>query len=462
VGDRRTLRARRSIRLLGLYLGLVTVFVLLMTAVYVLPQASIIRNLQASMPTLNAEGQRPPPFGDNLAYQLDTATDAQMLDPAIVTRSNHPMLNAMAADRGGAGGLQQSPTAQLPGRLPFPVNTITALGASVAGNRGTSYHYATYWHGYEVVLRPALIVLDYTGIRWLNAALLLLLLVIVLTGLHRATGWQAPVALLIALLLTGTVVVPLCLAISPDYYVMLCAVLAVLELERRGNLARLDLELFLSIGMLTSFFALLANPLLTLGMPLIVVFIIRGKPERTEPPLANAALAVRLSVAWALGYAGAWIAKWFIGSAALQTNVIRNATAQVMYRLGVTSAQPHPLSGVKLNILIQVRSVLTPHPEQQPILILFVIAIVAIATWLLIKHRQPNATVASVLPVLLAVPLPYLWYLVTNQYSTSWCFIAYRVQAVAIFAITYVVLASIRWSAAAGVPARESGGDGGR
>ena len=439
---------RRAGRLLGLFVGLILVFVLAMTAVYALPQVRIVENLQASMGTLDAEGLSPQPLADSAGYTLYNYTDALMLDTSIVTRSGSPLLKAMADDHGEAGGIQTGGASDLPGRLPMPVNTITALAASAAGHRGPASAYAYYWHGYQVVLRPALLFFTYADIRWLNMLGLALLSFIVLITMDRFAGWEATAAFFFSLVLVGSFVVPLSLAFSPDFYVMLTAMLAVLLLAKRECFCRVDMEIFLVAGMLTAFLDLLTAPLLTLGMPLVVVFIMLGRSGRVQRFVRNVALAIKLSAVWVLGYAAAWMAKWYIGSAVLHINVAQMAWAEFLFRVGARQ-DFRPLQGLVANIAVLAKGLLMEHPTRHDaVLLIPVLAVIVVAIWMLVRYRRPHEAVISTLPVLLVVPLPYLFFLVANQASVNNQSFGYRMQAMAVFAILYAVLASIDWRAA--------------
>jgi hypothetical protein len=91
-------------------------------------------------------------------------------------------------------------------------------------------------------------------------------------------------------------------------------------------------------------------------------------------------------------------------------------------------------------------ALLTQHPTRHDaVLVIPVLVVIAIAVWLLMRFRRPHEAVISVLPVLLVVPLPYLWFVAVNQHSAVHTFFTYRIQAMAIFAILYAVLASIDW-----------------
>jgi hypothetical protein len=439
--------ARRGGRLLGIFVGLVLVFVLAMTAVYALPQGRIVENLQASVGTLAAEGQHPQILADSTGYVLCNYTDALMLDTSIVTRPGGPLLTAMADDHGQAGGVQTGGASDLPGRLPMPVDTIAALAASAAGQRGPASAYAYYWHGYQVFLRPALIFFTYTDIRWLNMLGLALLGFVVLIAMDRLVGWKAAAAFFFSLLLVGGFVVPVSLAFSPVFYVMLASVLAVLLLAKGDRFSRVDLEIFLVTGMLTAFFDLLTAPLLTLGMPLVVVFVVLGRDGRVRNLARDARLAVRLSATWAFGYGAAWIAKWFLASAIVHVDVVHSAATEFLFRVGATQG-PRPIEGLVTNFVSLVMAVLTQNPTHHDRLFLIAgLVVVVIVVLLLVRFRQPREIVVGALPVLLVVPLPYLWFLLANQHSTDNAYFTYRIQAMALFAILYVVLASIDFGA---------------
>jgi len=90
-----------------------------------------------------------------------------------------------------------------------------------------------------------------------------------------------------------------------------------LGVGRQVWFGRWDLEVFLVIGMLTAFFDLFTAPLITLGLPLLMLFLVRESVQEEYGMRTGVVDTVKFGAIWAVGYASSWASKWFIGSAVI-------------------------------------------------------------------------------------------------------------------------------------------------
>jgi hypothetical protein len=411
----------RVLRLAGIYLLLLAVFVLALTIVYALPQQSIPPHLTASVNVLG--GESPFPLIRSYAYKLDNSTDALMLDTTFRQPSDSPLVAAMASTK------ELSPTG----------DTVAALAQTATGTRLSPGHYSYYWSGYQVVLRPLVILFDYSQIRALNTVALLLVSAAVLLLLGNVAGWKAVVSFVAALLVCGFFMAAWSLQYANMTYLTLFAMLAVLLALRRDSLERFDWEIFFVTGMLAAFFDLLTVPLLTLGLPLAIVLIARSKSSKSGGVQPQARYALSMSGLWALGYVASWSAKWMIGQAVLHEDVLGSAGKQVLFRAssdpGVSRAEPIFRTFFQMFPMSVSGSLEVAKPVG--LLVLAILAIVAAGFFLLRRFHQELDRDAA---VLLVAPLPYLWYLFASNHSVDHMVYTYRLQAIAVFAVFYIAL----------------------
>lgn len=429
--------ALRALRLAALYLAMVSAFVIAMTAVYALPQGRIMAHVRESLPLLKAEGRYPRPVLDKRqrAYMLDNYTDALMLDAAIVSTDRGPLYAAMGCFKGAS-------TADDP---------IAALVQTAAGRRQNASPYAYYWHGYQLLLRPSLLLMTYGDIRYLNILLLSALAFWVATALRDRGGRLLAGTFLFSLVLAGFYLAPLSMQFSGIVYLTLLGTLAVLALDRRDALRQWGVELFLVVGMLTSFVDLLTAPLLTLGMPLAVALVLLGREERASRAWRSLLLAAGLSLSWAFGYAASWVTKWFAASAVLHSNIVRMAGSELLFRVGARDERSRVAEALMANFLklfpmvrgeTLLKSGVVHDWLASPYVLLLPLAI-AVALWLLAFNRKPSEEIARALPVLWVAPLPYLWIAAASNHSAHHAWFTYRIQAVTVFAVSYALLASV-------------------
>lgn len=376
----------------------------------------------------------PQPVLDHRAIRLDNYTDALMLDTSFVSRPGGPLVAAMAADHMVAAGL----------------DPIASLKATVSGSSVPRSPYSYYWHGYQVALRPLLLLFSYGDIRYLNMLALGILALVTIVSLNRRAGTAAAIAFALALIATGFYVVPLSLQFSSMTYVMLVAVLVILAARTAGISDRLDVEILLAAGMLTAFLDLLTAPLLTLGVPLAVVLILAGRSRSSRDLAADARAVVGGGVAWVVGYAGCWVAKWAIGTVVLRTDVFRAALAQLLFRTGMDKGGLRYLAALRWNILnlfpilrADTFSSLRRVPVAAAVAAVLMLTLVTLAVVVARRSRATKGDMRKATPVLLVAPLPYLWFVVVNNHSAIHNWFTYRIQAITIFAVLYVLLSAV-------------------
>jgi hypothetical protein len=413
---------RRVLRLCAIYVALVGVFTLSLTLVYALPQQSIPMHLAESAGTLSAES--PFPIVRSYAYMLDNYTDALMLDTTYRQPSDSPLYAAMASTK----------------ELPQNDNPVDALTQTATGVRSSPSHYSYYWSGYQVVLRPLVILFNYSQIRYLNLVGLLLLSSVVMVQLRRVAGWNAAIALMAAVLICGFFMAPWSLQYSNMTYLMLWAVLAVLVALEHRSLDRLDWEIFFVTGALAAFFDLLTVPLLTLGLPLAVVLIARSRSPRRSGLRTQAAYSVVMSGIWALGYVGSWCAKWTVGQVVLREDVWGAAVKEVFFRAGLSDHGVSRADAIFETFFQMFPMSLAGSLEVGKVFGLLVLGVLAIVFVCFLFLRRTAPQLDRDAAVLLVVPLPYLWYVVASNHSLNQKVYTYRIQAIAVFALLYFAL----------------------
>ena len=412
----------RITRLGGIYVLLVATFVLALTAVYALPQQSIPSHLTESVAQLRAE--TPFPLVRTRAYMLDDYTDALMLDTTFRQASDSPLFAAMASTK----------------ELSASGSTVDALAQTATGVRSKPSHYSYYWSGYQVVLRPLVILFNYAQIRLINLIALLLLSGLVLFVLGAVIGWKGVASFAAALLACGFFIVPLSLQYSNMTYLMLLSMLAVLFALKRRSFERFDWEIFFVVGMLAAFFDLLTAPLLTLGIPLAIALIARSKSSSRSRLQFQLAYAATASGLWGLGYVTSWGAKWVIGQAALREDVWGSAVKQIFFRAGLSDQGASRGQAIFATFFQLFPMSLAGSLRVGEALGMSVLAVLAIVVLGFLVLRRAHPTLDRDAAVLLVIPLPYLWYLVASNHSLAHMAFTYRIQAIAVFALFYVAL----------------------
>ncbi|MDR3314788.1 MAG: hypothetical protein LBS96_10110 [Oscillospiraceae bacterium] len=385
---------RHAVEFLCLFAVLTIVFFVLITAAYAVPQSKIDANLQASRALLEASDSLNPqlPFGKGIL--MDYYTDKLML--------------TLAEREEGVGVIR---TAQVE-------------------------HYARYWHGYQVYLRPALALGNLQDLRWVNTlvqyAAICLLAALLAKRLHPVFA----VCFGASLALVDYLVVPYSFQFSGVFLVMLAASIALLALcEKPWFQARMP-QFFFITGAVTVFTDLLTAPVITLGVPLALLLLLRAR-GKNEHPLRSFLALIGNGVAWAAGYVALWFSKWLMASVVLHRNEILISLRQILFRTG-TSADGYIYISMGENADLQTwgdyenldrfaafRSAIETWMELNW-LSLFVAAVLAASLVACLLSRRARNAIPDAAPLLAVALIAPLWLLLLGQHTAIHNWFTYR------------------------------------
>lgn len=285
---------------------------LLMLA-YMLPVD--VRNRNTSYETLNQERWYPRVtvagyysedyFHSWLPDVLDDTTDRIILHTALDDRKGNPLVSAMESYSDYMG----------------------------------SYPY--YWHGYVSVLRPAMLLFDYTELRVVSSIGQTVLLLALAFLIGREKGIRYVAMLLTSYVLLMPAAVSMSLQFTWVFYIALIGTLVLLK--KRGFFSEKGryVFFFLILGMLTSYFDLLTYPLVTWGIPLIWWLVTDGSDREERFWVGR---VIRSGFGWIAGYAGMWAMKWALASAVLHQDVFESAMNEVFFRSGTLEGEVYSLA----------------------------------------------------------------------------------------------------------------------
>jgi len=302
---------RLSGKLIVAYVTMAMVFTVLMIGVSCIPKSVVSKNVVSSMKVMENEGLYRKIMNFKL-FQLDNFTDTYMMNLIVSADSQHPVEAAM---------MNYTYKFSKFLNLAYDTEKVAQDQIPVGGKNS----YARYWHGYQVVLKPLLVVMDYSAIRVVNYIALTVLLFGLSVLMWKHIGRKACVLFLVSLMLINFLMVPLSLQFSTSFYISFISMLVVIKgrkmLEDESNL----LTLFFCIGGVTAFMDLLTTPQLTLGLPLICWLLMSEKKCKWK-------LVIYVSFIWALGYGLLWASKWGIGYLLTGNDILASAREAVELR----------------------------------------------------------------------------------------------------------------------------------
>ncbi len=388
---------KRNILKLSLtYLALLVIFTSLIICINFIPKSAIKENLIKSSIFLHNEGIYKN-YTNNINFRLDNFTDALMLNIVATVNEEKPIDAAMKSYYLYAD----------------PISERATLIEKAANDDDTIWQcpYGRYWHGYQILLRPLLVVFDYAQIRILNYTLFAFLISICFMQICRKISKGVAVIFLSSLLVINFPIIPMSMQFSNCFYMLLIATIAVLKFpvltKNRTNL----LCTFFAIGAATSYFDLLTTPVLTLGFPMIAYLLANEKKNKLKE-------VVIISIIWGVGYGLMWASKWGICYAITGDSILDNALGSVKLR----SSQS--LNGGNITTMKVIKTFgihLIPY-----FLILPIISF--------IKNRS-TVELKKYGYLLLIAMIPPIWYFVLKNHSICHTWFTWRAMLLSIFSL---------------------------
>lgn len=376
--------------------GLLLLFyVISMSLAFLIPDGLLMEKWQESVNVISGEGKRWMVIPGNEATKLDTFTDNLMFQRLRNRDGLNPLQAAMWNDG-----------------------------------------YYRYWMGIQIILRPLLIVLNYSGIRYLNIFFVLGLLSFTFSAISRSLGKKIAAVFLVSLAMVNVWIFPLSMQYTSAYAVMMIAILCLCVCFKKGLLKdNQDVLFFFVIGSFTNFFDLLTVPLLTFGMPFVVYFALVNK-QTIRSFVSNFLLLLKTGLAWLFGYVLTWTAKWAIGSIVLKENIFVSAIRQILFRTAGNEEYPLAPEETMRNLI----NLMFPSYALKIIGLLLVL-------WLIvfIFYKKPWKQIVSCLPLLLVALLPYVWFVILLNHNQHHYYFTYRIQAMTVFSVCVFLIFSIDW-----------------
>ena len=382
---------------------LIAVFFVSMTLVYCIPTSWIQGNVEKSIEVLEGEGEYPMYFFYRHSAIIDIHTDKLMYESLIQNRDYYnPIQAAMSINQ-----------------------------------------YPRYWHGYQVLLRPLTVVFQVQELRYLG--MLTFHLLFFWSAWLMAKKTKPLYAMFYVLTVASGYVVflPVCFQFLTTFLVLFVSLIVLLRrYDKNKPLPAVKWMLyFFVVGMVENFFDFLTYPILTLGIPLVLLLWLRVRDEQADFR-SNFWFMFKASLTWFFGYALTWISKWLLSAAILGVRYFWRTMSVVQYRLEGSEEEPLDRIGtiqrnLKAWLNVQDGGVIS----WSKIALLILIVAVVLIIWRKLKDWK---TVGAYLPILFVAAYPYIWYLVMSNHSQIHYWYTYRAQLVALFAGLVFLAAILR------------------
>ena len=182
---------------------------------------------------------------------------------------------------------------------------------------------------------------------------------------------------------------------------------------------------FFVLGSLTAYFDLLTAPMLTLGLPLLVMLALKPK-EKLSGAFKGLTLA---SLLWAVGYGLTWVTKWILATLLTSENIWKDGFHNLSNRSGVLDDYGR-------------WDALMDNMDLLPWTFIFLAlaVILVLACWHF--HRQGWR---RALPLLVVALIPWVWYLFAANHSYLHSWFTFRAQAVTVAGLLLAAMQFVDW-----------------
>ena len=274
--------------------------------------------------------------------------------------------------------------------------------------------YYRYWHGNLFIFKILLSLFNYDTIIIISFILQIMIIGLIIKYMIRKNLRKYIFAFITSLLLINPFIMSFSLQYYPCYFIMLISVLFVLKHENYLLNGRLFYYFFI-IGMMTNYFDFLSFPLLTLGIPLIFVYILN-----INIGFKNICICILL---WGLGYFGLWFMKWLTISLIYNFNAFYDVFDTIVLRT----------SAYNCNRFIYFIYPFVVYGEPFLLLLLICLVIYYIYTFYKEKTIIGLSDYKNNYLLFIIMLIPIIWFLVLFNHSYVHLFLSHRIVMIIFF-----------------------------
>lgn len=398
---------KKVLKYLIIYVSLAALFSISMIVTYSLPNNRIRKNVEESIDVFKEEGTCYIPFFKQGGALLDSHTDALILNIAMnkgMNESNikNAMENSFFEDETGGG--------------------VSSLDNALSEEQN-NHEYSRYWHGVQVVIRPLLVFFTYTEIRYIMMIGVFSLLAIVLALIGKQLGTKLAVAFALVISMMFIVVIPVSIQYTCIFVVTLLSMISVLLLYKYNKEKNIYAAFFI-IGAFSTFFDLLTYPLITFGLPLVLVMLFENR--KNTGILKQILKVIELGILWVSGYTLLFVTKWVFASIILRKDAVTLALDQILFR--VNGNEKYPVSRWE-TIKINYEYFFIPVAKK----IMMILTGIWAVMFALYRKKIKECKIAITL--ILIASIPYMWFFVFAGHSGIHAWFTNRIQAITAFAL---------------------------
>ena len=411
-----------AVKLAAVFGAVVAAGSILLILASAIPDINIDQNIRISSEKMLKEGKYPEvvPGREDYYYRVDNWTEAALLNMIYTGSSEHPVEAAFAQkeyqpDKKGISGVER----------------LAAAIQDGSEENGSYVLRSTYWLGVRVLLLPLLTVADYYTLRpfllFFNLMLFFGMTILLVKKVDTKTG----VAFFFSILMMNyfVSVVQWCNGLPCLWIVAAVIIYVFSKFPQKIDYCCL----FLLAGALTSYFDWFSVPLITFGLPAIVIIVLTIQSESDRTFFDHFNFLFQSGFGWCLGYGLMLISRVAISTMVEGSGSFQNFWERVVYNI---TSSGNSDGGARLQEKLM--TVLNGFTGIFPlsiwgrkfagvVLFLGIIIVVFLAIWF--YKKIPGISALAIVSL-----APFVWFIVFNGYCRVHYWIAFRVFIITVFA----------------------------
>lgn len=284
------------------------------------------------------------------------------------------------------------------------------------------WFYTRYWMGFRVVLRLALLFFNYAQIKRYLSFLFFSLFAAVICSVSKHVNSKVAFLFALSILLIRPHVMATSMQLTCCFFIAFLAMLLIPWLYRNPKWEGL---FFMEVGMLTMYFDFYTVPLVTVGFPLLYLYILKREREQC----ASFRNLLKNLAIWFAGYGLMWVAKLVLTSLLTSEKALAQGFGSFFSRVGIEKNAEFVQYYALQPAFEGIRKTVFSDGAGTVVYLLCAGMLLAIVLYLVFRGYASGRTLKQSLPCLLFAVMPLVWFVITRQPVAIHYFFQYRTIA---------------------------------
>lgn len=296
--------------------------------------------------------------------------------------------------------------------------------------------YTRYWHGDVIYLRALHVFTNIVNIRIILMSVCMALLACLCWVLYRKERRAIAMMTLAALACVQIWNIRLAVEYIPAVLVgLITAIYCVKNHEK----VMTDMKIWIISGVLIAFFDILTCELLTIALPLAIVYVMRQQDKKIRETKQEMIQMAKIFTAWGASYLATFLSKWTLASLVLGENKFTAAISAAGVRInGETDSDYTPMEvffrapAANISTMMGGEEVIA----WRSVVIFLIITAIAVSLIYILKRKE-DKTFLAIMSLLAAMPIVRFFVLSNHSYLHE--YFTYRALAVTVFALISMI-----------------------